>query len=376
MLRARTLGSRLRGSDGACLADKTPVTLLTPTTHASRPARRAPVEVELQPLTMPETPERTRPRVAAVIPCHRVRDHIRDVLAAIGPEVSHIFVVDDCCPQRSGCLVESRVSDSRVRVLRTPVNLGVGGAVMLGYQAALDAEADIIVKLDGDGQMDPALIPHFIEPILRGEADYAKGNRFFDLAGVRDMPLMRRIGNLGLSFFTKLACGYWNIFDPTNGYTAIHAEAARSLPLDRISRRYFFESDMLFHLNLIRAVVCDVPMTARYGRERSGLNVLTAMPRFLLGNLRNFARRVLCNYFLRDFNIASIELVLGAGLLTFGTVFGIAHWIRSDHTGVTASAGTVMLAALPTILGVQMLLSFLNFDTSHSPARPMHRRGR
>ncbi len=312
--------------------------------------------------------------VAVVVPCYRVRAHILDVLAAIGPEVDCIFVVDDCCPEKSGDLVESSVNDPRVRVLRTPQNMGVGGAVIAGYKAALAAGATVIVKLDGDGQMDPALIPQFIEPILRGDADYAKGNRFFEITGVKSMPPLRRLGNLGLSFFTKLSSGYWNIFDPTNGYTAIHAVAASCLPLDRISRRYFFESDMLFRLNGIRAVVCDIPMAARYGDERSGLSMLHVLPRFLAGNLANFGRRVLYNYFLRDFNIASIELVLGMALLMFGTIFGITQWARSEHTGVTASAGTVMLAALPILLGVQLLLSFLNFDTSRGPTIPMHRR--
>jgi glycosyltransferase involved in cell wall biosynthesis len=312
--------------------------------------------------------------VAVVIPCYRVRDHILAVLGAIGPEVGLIFVVDDCCPDRSGDLVESSVKDPRVQVLRHATNLGVGGAVITGYKAAIAANAAVIVKLDGDGQMDPALIPQFIEPVLQGEADYSKGNRFFEPINARSMPPMRKFGNLGLSFFTKLSSGYWNIFDPTNGYTAIHGVAAACLPLDRVSRRYFFESDMLFRLNTIRAVVCDVPMAARYGSERSGLSVVGALPRFIAGNLANFARRVMYNYFLRDFNIASIELVLGLALLLFGTIFGVTQWIHSNRSGLTASAGTVMLAALPILLGVQLLLSFLNFDTSRAPSVPMHLR--
>jgi glycosyltransferase involved in cell wall biosynthesis len=338
-------------------------------TQTHTPTRPAPA-----PSSARRAEDQPRRLVAVVIPCYRVRDHILDVLAAIGPQVDLIFVIDDCCPEHSGDLVESSVDDPRVRVVRSPRNTGVGGAVIAGYKAALAANAGVIVKIDGDGQMDPALIPQFIEPILRGEADYAKGNRFFEIAGAKSMPPIRKLGNLGLSFFTKLASGYWNIFDPTNGYTAIHGVTAACLPLDRVSQRYFFESDMLAHLNLVRAVVCDVPMAARYGAEQSGLSILRVLPRFVAGNLTNFARRVLYNYFLRDFNIASIELVLGLGLLAFGTIFGVTQWARSEHTGVTASAGTVMLAALPILLGVQLLLSFLNFDTSRGPTTPMHRR--
>src|SRR5690606_32001950 len=151
-------------------------------------------------------------------------------------------------------------TDPRVRVIRHASNLGVGGAVITGYQAAIADGMDILVKLDGDGQMDASLIPDFIEPIINGEADYTKGNRFFDLEELRSMPRIRLIGNAVLSFMTKFSSGYWNLFDPTNGFTALHADVARYLPLSKISKRYFFESDMLFRLNTLRAVVHDIPM--------------------------------------------------------------------------------------------------------------------
>jgi dolichol-phosphate mannosyltransferase len=326
------------------------------------------------PVTTPAT-SITRPGpVAVVIPCYRVRRHILDLLRAIGPEVDMIFVVDDKCPENSGDLVEQGTADPRIRIIRNSVNLGVGGTVIAGYHAALAAGAAVIVKLDGDGQMDPALIPQFVDPILSGSADYSKGNRFFEISGAESMPAMRKLGNLALSFFTKLSSGYWNIFDPCNGYTAIHATAARFLPLDKISSRYFFESDMLFRLSTVGAVVCDIPMAAKYGDEQSGIAIFKILPEFLFKNTQNFGKRVLYSYFLKDFNIASIELVVGLFFLTFGTTFGIIEWVRSFESGVPASAGTVMLAALPILLGVQLLLSFLNYDVSRAPTIPMHRR--
>ncbi|MHA1113581.1 MAG: glycosyltransferase family 2 protein, partial [Alphaproteobacteria bacterium] len=204
-------------------------------------------------------------KIVVVVPCYRVKDRVLDVLAKIGPECAGIVVVDDACPERTGAHVEARVTDPRVTVVRHQANQGVGGAVMTGYRAALDAGADIVVKIDGDGQMDPALLPRFIAPILAGEADYTKGNRFYSVANLRDMPGVRLAGNAVLSFVTKLSSGYWSIFDPTNGYTAIHATALRALDLTRVSRRYFFESDMLVQLSSVRAFVGDVPMDAVYG---------------------------------------------------------------------------------------------------------------
>jgi len=316
----------------------------------------------------------TNPAIAVVIPSYRVRGQIMDVLDGMPPEVARIFVVDDACPDGSGDHVEEHCSDRRVSVLRNLENLGVGGAVLAGYHAALEWGAEIIVKVDGDGQMDPALLPYFIDPILRGEADYTKGNRFFDLGNIRSMPPVRIFGNAVLSFMAKLSSGYWDVFDPTNGFTAIHADVVRRLPFNRISQRYFFESDMLFRLGTLRAVVVDVPMDARYDGETSNLHVSRVLGPFLRGHLRNFGKRIFYNYFLRDLSIASLELVAGLGLMIGGLAWGAGQWSAGNRIGEPASAGTVMLAALPVILGLQFLLGFLSYDIASVPRRSIHRR--
>jgi glycosyltransferase involved in cell wall biosynthesis len=311
-------------------------------------------------------------RIAAVIPCYRVRDRILGVIEAIGDQCSAIYVVDDGCPDGSGRHVEAQCRDPRVRVLYHDTNRGVGAAVITGYRAALDEGAVIIVKIDGDGQMDPADVPRLVAPIVEGTADYAKGNRFYHLDLLHRMPPMRIAGNAALSFITKFSSGYWDIFDPTNGYTAIHEAVARQLPLDRVATGYFFESDMLHHLGLLGAVVRDVPLDARYGDERSGIRLSSAAVRFSLKHARNAVRRLFYNYFLRDFSAASFELLLGLALLTFGIVFGATQWVEWTSRGVGAYAGTVMLAALPVILGTQLLLAFLSFDVARVPRQPLH----
>lgn len=287
--------------------------------------------------------------------------------------VGRIYVVDDACPDGSGKHVEENCVDPRVSVHYNEQNTGVGGAVLRGYAEAIADGATVIVKVDGDGQMDPSLIADFIDPILRGEADYTKGNRFFDLTAIRQMPTIRIIGNAGLSFMTKFSSGYWDIFDPTNGYTAVHADVARRLPRERISQRYFFESDLLFRLNTLRAVVVDVPMDARYGDEVSNLHISRVIGDFFTKHVRNGLKRIFYNYFLRDLSFASFELVIGLALTSVGTCYGSYHWWLSVHTGVQTTAGTVMLAALPLILGLQFLLGFLSHDTASVPRRPIHR---
>ncbi|HEY0597728.1 glycosyltransferase family 2 protein [Sphingopyxis sp.] len=309
--------------------------------------------------------------LSVVIPSYRVKAHVLQVIERIGPEVAMIFVVDDACPEASGAFVEAHCRDPRVRVLRHEANRGVGGAMMTGYRAALAAGADIVVKIDGDGQMDPALIPRIARPVLARQADYAKGNRFHSLWNVRRMPRVRLYGNAALSFMTKLSSGYWGVFDPTNGYTAIHAAALERIEFANISERYFFETDMLINLGNARAVVADVPMEAVYGDEESNLHIRKELWPFLSTHLRELAKRIFYTYFLRDFSPASLELLLGAVFLLFGIVYGSAEWYHSISSGHVASTGTVMIAVLPILLGVQLLLNFLAFDMANEPKVPI-----
>lgn len=309
--------------------------------------------------------------VAVVVPCYRVKNQILDVLSAIGLEVDLIFVVDDCCPENSGQYVESQASDPRIKVIYHEKNLGVGGAVKTGYEAAAEAGACIMVKLDGDGQMNPELIPRFIKPLQEQRADYVKGNRFFDLDTLMKMPRLRLIGNSGLSLINKVVNGYWQTMDPTNGFTAIHVRALKVLPLDKIDNRYFFESDMLFRLGIGRAVVLDMPMSAHYADEQSSLKISRVLFEFPPKYFIRFWKRLFYLYFLRDFNTATIELVVGLPLILFGCGIGLYYWINSIVNNELTSSGTVMLAALPIIIGMQLLLSALTFDIQNIPKQPL-----
>jgi len=313
-------------------------------------------------------------KISVVVPCFKVLAHICKVIEKIGPEVSNIYCIDDHCPEGSGKYIEENCHDGRVKVLYNDRNLGVGGATITGYRQALQDGADIIVKIDGDGQMDPALIKRFITPIKVSRADYTKGNRFYNPESVKTMPWLRLFGNAVLSYVAKLSSGYWHITDPNNGYTAIQARVLAEIPLRKISSGYFFESDMLFRLNTIGAIVEDVPIDAMYADEKSNLKIGKILPEFLLKHLMNFVKRVLYNYYLRNFNVASIELVMSIVLLGFGIGFGTYKWVRSINSGVPVTAGTAMLASLPVILGIQFLLSFIAYDTRNNPQAPLHKR--
>ena len=313
-------------------------------------------------------------RIAVVVPCYRVVAQVLDVLAAIPALVDKVYCVDDACPDHSGDHISAHCRDPRVVVLRHSRNGGVGAATISGYRAALADGMQVVVKIDGDGQMDPALIPMFVAPLADQSADYTKGNRFSSPEDVRAMPPVRLFGNAILSFFTKISSGYWDIFDPTNGYVAIHRTALKRLPLDKLEKRFFFESDLLFRLNTIGAVVEDIPMRAIYDDEESNLKIHRILLPFLAKHMRNFFKRIVYNYFLRDVSLASLELVIGTAMMVFGLTYGLCKWHQSLVTGVEASAGTVMLAALPTLAGIQLILSFINYDILRVPRRPLQRR--
>lgn len=308
-------------------------------------------------------------KIVVVIPMFRVKNNIFKVVSAIDDHVWKIYAVDDACPEKSGDYLESICKDPRLIILRHDFNQGVGGAMITGYKAAIKDGAHIIVKIDGDGQMDPKILHRFTRPIMHGIADYTKGNRFYDLKTVLKMPKVRLFGNSVLSFFNKISSGYWNTFDPTNGYTAISAAVARHISLESVSCRYFFESDMLYHLNITRAVVMDIPMDAFYGEEISNLRISNVLFNFLFSHFRNMLKRVFIEYYIRDFSLASIELPLGFVMAVSGVAYGSLNWIKFSSNGVTTPAGTVMLSAVLLLLGVQFIMAFISYDISSVPTQ-------
>ncbi|MFN8390056.1 MAG: glycosyltransferase family 2 protein [Bdellovibrionota bacterium] len=311
-------------------------------------------------------------KIAVVIPAYRVKKQVLDVLRGIGPEVAQIILVDDACPEHSADFVEANFQDPRLTIVRHERNQGVGGAMVSGYRKALELNADVVVKLDGDGQMNPAQIPELVHAIEIGEADYCKGNRFFSIESLAEMPIFRLVANSVVSFVSKAVSSYWNLMDPANGFTAIHANVLRAIPLDKIDRGYFFESDMLFRLGLLRAVAQDIPIDARYADEISNIKIPREAVQFPIKYFTRFWKRICYSYFIHDFNVCSVEMITGSLLLLFGIVFGGIHWRQSILLGVPATSGTVILAALPVVVGTQLLIAALSFDVNNVPKKPIH----
>jgi dolichol-phosphate mannosyltransferase len=311
--------------------------------------------------------------IAVVIPAYNAEMHLEQVVLGLPEYINRVIIVDDYSQDATLTIARRLAEQSpRITVLHHDTNLGVGGAMLTGYEAAMRAGADIMIKMDSDAQMDPLHIPLLLNALINGKADYAKGNRFVHSRNLSSMPLVRRIGNIGLSFLTKLASGYWNIFDPTNGYTALWSDVYRNLDREKIAPRFFFEISLLLELGLLQAVVKDVYIPAVYGKEKSSLSEADSLLRFPIPLLQGFFNRIVIQYFIRDFTAFSLLTIIGLLGSLFGLFYGIYSWVKSSLAGVATLTGTVMVAVIPLILGMQFLLQALILDIQNVPRSPIH----
>lgn len=299
-------------------------------------------------------------KIAVAIPCYKVEQHLEQVVSGLPPLIDIILLVDDCSPDGTPALVDRLADGSRIVAIHHPQNKGVGGAMKTAFRKAMEMEADVVVKLDGDGQMDASYIAPLVEA-LEG-ADFAKGNRLFNRQMLRRMPAIRRIGNMGVGFMVKAASGYWNVSDPVNGFFAIRTKTLRQMDLDRVADRYFFESSMLIEMHYTGAHISEVNMPAIYGDEHSNLSVGKTFFSFPPRLIAAWLRRLHLSYFVYDFNICSLYILVGLPSFFFGLIFGLCEWIHYASISSPSPTGTIMVAVLTFILGFQMLLSAAQYD--------------
>lgn len=304
--------------------------------------------------------------IHVVVPAYNEGRFLGQVLSSLPGYVDKIIVVDDCSTDDTFRVASASV-DPRVVVMRTAHNGGIGEAMCLGYQKALELGGEVLVKMDGDGQMAPEHLTLLLDGLIEKGYDYAKGNRFLHNEAINQMPAARIIGNIVLTFLTKAASGYWHIFDPQNGYTAIRAGALRSIALEKLDRRFFFENDVLVHLNIQNFRVIDIPMPARYGDEVSHVSISKVLLTFPPLLIRRFIRRVFQKYILRNFSPVALFLLLGLPIFTWGVLFGAYLWTHSMVTGAPTPTGSIMLSLVPIVLGFQLILQAIVLDIQDTP---------
>ncbi len=307
-------------------------------------------------------------KIAVIIPCYKVSKQIKGVLLSIPEFIDDIIVIDDACPENSGNTAKE-LNQDKTHVIYHEKNEGVGGAVISGFKKAIELNSDIVVKMDGDNQMDSNNIAKLVLPLINNRADYTKGNRFNDFKALAGMPKIRLFGNGVLSFAIKAASGYWNVMDPTNGFCAISSQSLQNLNFHKIDRRYFFEIDMLINLNLMNNVIQDIPISAIYKDEISNLNMWYVTLTFPLKIVKGLMKRIFFKYYIYNFNMASIYFLIAVPLLLFGSFLGVYRWRIGIIENIENNPGTIMLAALPIILGMQFLLQAISIDINNIPKK-------
>lgn len=308
-------------------------------------------------------------KIAVVIPYYNAARHIADVVRKLPDYVDAIIVVNDKSPDElpKNAINISKNINTELFIIECECNLGVGGATKKGFQFAVENEFDIVIKVDADDQMDTFYLEEMILPIVANKAQVAKGNRFKRTKELKKMPLARRIGNLGISFLAKLATGYWNNFDPTNGFLAIKTSVLKDIDFENLSNRYFFETSLLSELYFNGIRIKDISMPAIYAGEKSSMSVWK-MPFIFSYNLfKLLIKRILKTYFLYDFNIGSVYLIFGKILFLFGLIFGGSNWYHYAQINLPTPTGTIMIATISLILGFQLLLQFIQYDIFNAP---------
>ncbi len=305
-------------------------------------------------------------KIIIVIPCFKVKNKISNVITKVPDWVYKIICVDDCCPQGTGKYIEQNINDDRILTIYNELNEGVGGACLVGFKKAVELGAEIIVKVDGDDQMDLSLLNKFIEPIILNEADFTKGNRFTKLIDYLEMPVLRKIGNISLSFFNRFSSGYWNLFDTTNGYLCFNSKIINILPLEKISKNYFFESDLLNWLYIIRAKVKDIPIRSIYNNEKSNINIFSVLIKFPPLYFRNFFRRFFYEYCVRNPDMKFISFIVGLFSLFFGLIYSFSVW-RTGIGDDPLPSGTVGIALISLLVGINFISYFFVSDMNNYP---------
>ena len=300
-------------------------------------------------------------RVAVVVPAFDEERLVGETIRGIPEFVDAILVVDDASRDGTAAAAEG-AGDARVQVLRHERNAGVGAAIATGYRRALADEIDVTCVMAGDNQMDPAELRELVEPVARGEVEYAKANRLVSGEAWKVIPRTRYLGNAVLSLLTKIASGYWHVADSQAGYTALSLAALRRLELDELYPRYGFPNDMLVHLNVQNARVRDVPSRPIYDvGESSGIRLRAVVPRISWLLLKGFWWRMGQKYVIRDFHPLVFFYAFGTVMLAVGFVLGLVELLlRLGGNAITPA--TIVLVAVLLIGGLQMTLFAMWFD--------------
>jgi len=316
---------------------------------------------------------RQNKRVAVVIPAYNEGSQITGVVQSLPSWVDHVLVVDDCSKgETSARVADLAAADPRIELLRHERNRGAGAATSTGYRRAIELRADVTAVLDGDGQMPSDELADIVDPVLRGDCDFAKANRLASGEAWTQIPRVRYLGNAALTLLTKIASGYYGITDSQTGFTAIGLPVLERLDLDGLYPRYGYPNDRLVRLNVLKARVRDVPSRPIYGvGERSTMKIWKVLFTISLLLFRRFWWRMGVRYVVRDFHPLVLFYTLGCFLLGLGLSFGLLLVGLLIFADRHPSTGDTVLDSLAISTGLLLVLFAMLFDFEHNqPLNP------
>lgn len=305
---------------------------------------------------------------AVLVPSFNCSDETLELVDDLIPLGYTVILIDDCCPRQIGALVKEKFSEfwpERLVIVEHELNQGVGGATIAGIEIALKKNCEYMIKFDGDGQFDTGYVAFVRDQLVEGHFDIVKGNRFLVPGGVIKMPMVRRIGNLFLNLLVRLSTGHWNIGDPTNGLVGMTAELASLMQLNKLEKRYAFETSLMGLSSIMGAKVGQIPtLIHHYDGPTSMKPFATVLP-LSKCLTKIFFQRIATCYFGRDVNLGSVWLVIFLLSFTVSVGLGYSYWTTNTSLGQPSLPGEVALALLPAIITIQSLIGFLIFDATN-----------
>lgn len=308
--------------------------------------------------------EKELDKLVVVIPCFKAKGQINIVISnLISAGISKIIVVDDNCPDQSA----SSIHFNEVKVLKNNINLGVGGAFAEGCKYAFkcykDDDVNYIAKIDADNQHRVSDLKKMFNELLVSDTDLVKGNRYLLARNPLGQSFIRKFGNFGLSFLSKLSSGYWDIGDPVNGLFVIRSNVIKLIiNMNLLQDRFLFESSLIFACSKLKAKIMDCPNVITYGDEHSSLNVSSEIFKFGFYYLRNFFRRISREYFFPTFDVGAIGIILALVFLPLSIIWGSYSYVSGMISGTSTEVGIISIVMMSFFLGIQGLFFFLNVD--------------
>lgn len=310
-------------------------------------------------------------KIAVIVPAYNEELLIKKTIDSIPEMVGEIILINDCSTDNTKNIIKEEMkSNKKINLINLEKNSGVGFAIVKGYEEAYKKNYDIGVVMPGDAQALPEDFESLVAPVLNETVDYTKGNRLKYKGVSSIMPKHRFFGNTLLTLLTKFASGYYHIMDPQMGYTALNLKILPDLNIQSLIKRYGYPGHLLYLLNLADAKVADVEVKPHYGEEKSGIRLITFIPKLIFLLIKLFFSRVLKKLVIQNLSPAGISYMFSFVILFTGIpIFSFRSISKYINNGYVPSLTFIALTTSVILFFIFFLFGIL-FDVQEN--RELH----